>query len=325
MARLGLRAKAIGGWADEARMIGGDMEKRRLGRLEHMSSVLIYGGAALADVGSDQADASIAFALESGINHFDTSDDYGDSEVHLGRWMPRVRDEVFLATKTTERSRAGAATTIRRSLERLNVERVDLLQLHAVCTDAELDAVTGPGGALEAVVAARDEGLVGGVGITGHGVGVARVHLEGLRRFPFDTVLTPYSHLLARDPRFRAEFDALAAEATANDVALMLIKYMAKNLWRDTETARRATWYEPLEDQAQISAAGAFALARREATGICTAGDVDLLPRVVEAAAAAPTITMEEAERVLEATEGLASPFVSRPGRSTPEWLEEPV
>jgi aryl-alcohol dehydrogenase-like predicted oxidoreductase len=301
------------------------MQRRRLGRLEHMSSVLIYGGAALADISSQRADASIAFALESGINHFDTSDDYGDSEAHLGRWMPRIRNDIFLATKTTERSRDGAATTIRRSLERLNVERVDLLQLHAVCTDADLDAVTGNAGALEAAVAARDEGIVGGIGITGHGVGVARVHLEALRRFPFDTVLTPYSFLLVRDARFRAEFDALTAEAEANDVALMLIKYMAKDLWRDTATARRATWYEPLEDQAQINAAVAFALARREASGICTAGDVDLLPKVVEAAAAAPSITLEEAGRTLGAAEDVASPFVSRPGRPTPEWLEEPV
>jgi aryl-alcohol dehydrogenase-like predicted oxidoreductase len=301
------------------------LERRRLGRLGHMSSVLIYGGAALADVSRERADASIAFAVDSGINHFDTSDDYGESEVHLGRWMPRIRDEIFLATKTTERSRVGAAATIRRSLERLNVERVDLLQLHAVCTDADLDAVTAAGGALEAVVAARDEGLVRGIGITGHGVGVARVHLEALQRFPFDTVLTPYSHLLARDPRFRAEFDALAAEAEAKDVAVMLIKYMAKGLWRDSAPARRTTWYEPLEDQAEINAAVAFALARKQATGICSAGDVDLLPKVVEAAAAASTITLEEAERVLAATEGLASPFVSRPGRPTPEWLEEPV
>src|SRR5918992_1006947 len=249
-------------------MIGGHMEKRRLGRLGHMSSVLIYGGAALADVSTDRADASIQFALDSGINHFDTSDDYGDSEVHLGRWMPRVRDRVFLATKTTERTRRGAHATIRRSLDRLNVERVDLLQLHAVCTAGELDEVTGPGGALEAAVAARDDGLVGGIGITGHGVGVAAVHLEALRRWPFDTVLTPYSYLLTRDPEFSRQFDALAAEAEANDVALMLIKYLAKDLWRTGTSPRRATWYEPLEDQIQINAAVAFALARREATGI---------------------------------------------------------
>jgi aryl-alcohol dehydrogenase-like predicted oxidoreductase len=301
------------------------MEQRRLGRLGHMSSVLIYGGAALADVSSDRADASIAFALDSGINHFDTSDDYGDSEVHLGRWMPRVRDAVFLATKTTERSRRGAQDTIRRSLERLNVERVDLLQLHAVCTAAGLDDVTRTGGALEAAVAARDEGLVGGIGITGHGVGVAAVHLEALRRWPFDTVLTPYSYLLSRDPHFSRDFDALAAEAEGNDVALMLIKYMAKDLWRTGTPPRRTTWYEPLEDQAQINAAVAFALARKEATGICTAGDVDLLPKVVEAAKVAPSIGGAEIEQTLSQGDGLASPFLSRPGRPTPEWLEEPA
>ena len=172
------------------------MEKRRLGRMEHMSSVLIYGGAALAHVEPSQADESIAFALASGINHFDTSDDYGNSEVHLGRWMPRIRDDIFLATKTTERTKERASGTIRRSLERLNVDRVDLIQLHAICDLEELDEVTRPRGALEAVVEARDEGLAGGIGITGHGRFVTATHLEALRRFPFDTVLTPYNYRL---------------------------------------------------------------------------------------------------------------------------------
>src|SRR5919106_3328149 len=197
------------------------METRRLGRLGHMSSVLIYGGAALADVGEAQADESIRFALEAGINHFDTSDDYGDSERQLGRWMPRLRDRIFLATKTSEPTAEAAAATIRRSLERLNVDRVDLLQLHAVCEMEELDEVTGMGGALEAVVAARDEGLVGGIGITGHGVNSTATHLEALRRFPFDTVLTPYSYRLWREPKFRTDFDRLADEARAHDVGLM--------------------------------------------------------------------------------------------------------
>jgi aryl-alcohol dehydrogenase-like predicted oxidoreductase len=301
------------------------MEKRRLGRLEHMSSVLIYGGAALADVEPSDADDSIGFALESGINHFDTSDDYGDSELHLGRWMPRIRDKVFIATKTSVRSREKAAETIPRSLERLNVDRVDLIQLHAICVLEELDEVTRSTGALQAAVAARDEGLVGGIGITGHGTNVAATHLEALRRFPFDTVITPYSYLLCRDAEFRRNFEALVDEIKAQDVGLMLIKYMAKNLWPDEQQPRYATWYQPLDEDAQIDSAVAFALRLKEATGLCTAGDFRLLPKVVHAERRASLISDEEIQTTLDHVPRYESPFVSTPGRSTPEWLREPT
>lgn len=297
------------------------MQKRRLGRLGHMSSVLVYGGAALAEVDDAEADDSIAFAIESGINHFDTSDDYGDSEDHLGRWMPRVRDQVFLATKTTERSKEGARRTIERSLQRLRVDRVDLLQIHAVGDLECLDLVTGDGGALEAVIEARDQGLTGGIGITGHGVDSTATHLEALRRFPFDTVLTPYSYRLWREERFRRDFDALCEHARAEDVGLMLIKYAARNLWRDNEDPRYTTWYWPLEEQRRIDAAVAFALMREEATGLCTVGDVTLVPKVVEAERRAPDMTMEQIEATLSEVDQYASPFVASPGRSTPEWL----
>jgi aryl-alcohol dehydrogenase-like predicted oxidoreductase len=290
-----------------------------------MSSVLIYGGAALDEVGPNEADKSIEFALENGINHFDTSDDYGDSEVHLGRWMPRVRDDVFLATKTTERTRQRAAQTIRRSLERLNVERVDLIQLHAICDLDELDEVTTTGGALEAAIAAHDEGLAGGIGITGHGRNATSTHLEAIRRFSFDTVLTPYSYRLCSDAKFRSDFEALAEAAQEQDVALMLIKYAARNLWRDSEKPRYTTWYEPLDEQRHIDAAVAFALRRVEATGICTPGDIRLLPKVVAAEGRVSSVREHEMEATLSAILDYETPFISTPGRSTPEWLREPV
>jgi aryl-alcohol dehydrogenase-like predicted oxidoreductase len=290
-----------------------------------MSSVLIYGGAALADVGEAQADESIRFALEAGINHFDTSDDYGDSERQLGRWMPRIRDRVFLATKTSERTAPAAAATIERSLERLNVERVDLLQLHAVCDMDELDEVTRSGGALEAIVAARDKGLVGGIGITGHGVDSTATHLEALRRFPFDTVLTPYSYRLWREPKFRTDFDRLADEARAHDVGLMLIKHVARNLWRNSDERRFTTWYEPLDVQAHIDAAVAFALAREDITGLCTASDVALVRRMVEAEDKRGSISSDEIDATLSQVPEYESPFVSTDDRPTPEWLREPA
>jgi aryl-alcohol dehydrogenase-like predicted oxidoreductase len=298
------------------------VETRRLGRLGHNSSVLIYGGAALASIDPTAADESISFALANGINHFDTSDDYGDSEKHLGRWMSDVRDDIFLATKTTARTRDGAARTIETSLERLRVDSVDLLQLHAIGDLDELEVVMGAGGALEAVVAARDEGIVKGIGITGHGVRAAATHLEALRRFPFDTVLTPYSYRLCREDEFLTDFEQLAAEIRRQDAGLMLIKHVARNQWRDSEKPRYATWYEPFDEQRSIDAAVAFALARSDATGLCTAGDVRLLPKMVEAEQRAGSMSTEEIDQILGHMSDYESPFVTTSQRRGPEWLK---
>jgi aryl-alcohol dehydrogenase-like predicted oxidoreductase len=147
----------------------GAVQQRRLGRLGHQSSVLIYGAAALGEADQDTADASIRLALDAGINHFDVAASYGDAELRLGPWMPEIRDRIFLATKTGRRDRDEAWAQINASLERLRTDHVDLIQIHAVGDLAELDRVTRPGGSLEAAVRARDEGLAGAVGITGHG------------------------------------------------------------------------------------------------------------------------------------------------------------
>lgn len=169
------------------------MEKRRLGRLGHMSSVLIFGGAGLSEVSEEEADLAISTSIEAGINHFDTAAGYGDgnSEKHLGRWMGEIRNEIFLSTKTENRDKDAARRSIEASLERLRVDSVDLIQIHAVRDLNNLDQATGNGGSLEAAIEARDEGLAGAVGITGHGHYAPATHLEALRRYPFDTVLTP--------------------------------------------------------------------------------------------------------------------------------------
>ena len=297
------------------------METRRLGRLEHLSTVLIYGGAALSDVPQDVADDSIRFALEAGINHFDTAPAYGGSELHLGRWMPTIRDRIFLATKTGDRRADDAYASIVRSLERLRVERVDLLQLHAVGDLEDLGTATGPGGAVEGAARAKDESLVAAIGITGHGMQAPAVHLEALRRFPFDTVLTPFNHRLAREPAYLRDFDALAAETQARDVGLMVIKAGARNLWRAGETPRYATWYEPLDEQAHIDAAVAFALARPEVTGIATAGDVRLLPMFVEAERRRGSLGSARIDEELWRVPEFEPTFVRVEGREFPDWL----
>jgi aryl-alcohol dehydrogenase-like predicted oxidoreductase len=287
-----------------------------------MSSVLIYGGAALADVSTEAADRSIQLALDAGINHFDTAAAYGDSELHLGRWMSRIRDRIFLATKTGDRVATDAYDSINRSLERLQVDRVDLIQIHAVGDLDDLDRVTGPDGAIEGAQRAKEEGLVGAIGITGHGMRAPATHLEALRRFPFETVLTPFNHRLARERSFLSDFEALAREAVAQDVGLMVIKAIAHNHWPTEDGHRYATWYEPLDDQASIDAAVAFALERTDVTGICTAGDVELVPMLVEAERRLGTRSMEEIDSRLAAVPEYEPPFVRVEGRAVPDWLE---
>jgi aryl-alcohol dehydrogenase-like predicted oxidoreductase len=298
------------------------METRRLGRIGHPSTVLIYGGAGIGWVASpDLADRSIRFALDAGINHFDTAADYGESELHLGRWMESIRDRIFLATKTGDRSASGAYDSIRRSLERLRTDRLDLLQLHAVGNREELGQATGTGGALEGALQARDEGLVGAIGITGHGMEAPATHLEALRRFPFETVLTPWNWRLAQHPDYARDFESLVDEIVAQDAALMVIKSVARNLWRDGAHGR-STWYEPLEDQDAIDAAVAFALSRPEVTGIATAGDVGLVPMMVAAERRRASMSAGEVDGVLSKVSEYESPFVRAEGRVPPDWLE---
>jgi aryl-alcohol dehydrogenase-like predicted oxidoreductase len=287
-----------------------------------MTSVLVYGGASLVDVPEDVADASIELALEAGINHFDTAADYGDSELHLGRWMDRIRDRIFLATKTGDRTATGAYDSIRRSLERLHVDQVDLIQLHAVGDLEDLGRATGPGGAIEGAVKARDEGLVGAIGITGHGAYAPATHLEALRRFPFDTVITPYNYRLAQDERYRRDVEALMEATTAQDVGLRIIKSIARNLWRSSGEATYTTWYEPIDEQTYVTAAVAFVLARPEVTGICTAGDVRLLPLMIRAERDRASLSAEQIAGVLSSLPEYESLFVRVEGREVPDWLE---
>lgn len=298
------------------------METRRLGRLGHMTSVLVYGGASLVDVPDEVADRSIQLAIGAGINHFDTAAAYGDSELHLGRWMGRIRRRIFLATKTGDRTANGAYDSIRRSLERLQVDRVDLIQLHAIGDLEDLDRATGAGGAVEGAVRAQDEGLAGGIGITGHGMGAPATHLEALRRFPFDTVLTPYNFRLARDDAYRRDFEALLEEIEAQDVGLRVIKSVARNLWKSSDEPPYTTWYEPMDEQPQVTAAVAFVLARSEVAGICTAGDVQLLPLFIEAERRRRSLSTEEIDTTLSGVPEYEPPFVRVEGREIPDWLE---
>ena len=287
------------------------MEKRRLGRTGHDSSVLIYGAAALGEVDQATADASISEALNAGINHFDVAADYGNAELRLAPWMPRIRSRIFLATKTGERRSDAAYAQINRSLERLDTSSLDLLQLHSVGDTETLDQVTASGGALEGVVRAQEEGLVQAIGITGHSHTAPRTHLEALRRYPFATVLTPLNPALWQLPHYRADYEDLVAEVRRLQVGLMTIKTVARRNWTDGSDQRFATWYEPHSEPERIRASVSWVLAHPELTGLATPGDVRLLRHVV--AAERDRMSVEEAERILAGDSEYSSPFESMP------------
>jgi predicted aldo/keto reductase-like oxidoreductase len=289
------------------------VQQRRLGRLGHDSSVLIYGAAALGEVDQPTADASIQLALDSGINHFDVAASYGDAELRLGPRMPTIRDRIFLATKTGLRDREAAWAQINRSLERLQTDHLDLIQVHAVGDLEELDLVTRPSGSLEAVVRAREESLAGAIGITGHGHQAPATHLEALARFPFDTVLSPLNWVLAQDPSYLADYLALVEEVQAQDAGLMIIKTVSRRNWPEPVEHGYSTWYEPFDDQQRISAAVAWVLSHPEVTGIATPGDVQLLPLVIEAERRLADTGRAEAESVLAHASDYSSPFINIP------------
>lgn len=283
------------------------MRTRRLGRIGHQTSVLVYGAAALGGVTQEVADASLRQALDAGINHWDTAASYGHAEQVMGPTVARVRDQVFLATKTTLRDADAAWAEINRSLELLRTDHVDLLQVHAVCDLPELEKVFAPGGAIEAFVRARDEGLATHLGITGHTEQAPVVHAEALRRFPFDSVLTPLNHhLYTTDAAFARDFDALYAMVGEHDVALRTIKAIA---WRPWEAERElATWYRPFTDPADIRAAiswvlGSFPLV----AGVATAGETTLLEHAI--AAERDLMDVDAAAAHLAAVPGCATIF----------------
>ncbi|MBP1995309.1 aldo/keto reductase [Paenibacillus eucommiae] len=285
------------------------MQERKLGRIGHNSSVVMFGAASLGSVSQEEADASISFALEHGVNHFDTAASYGDAELRMGPWMPRIRDKIFLATKTGERSYEKVKAEIYRSLERLQTDKLDLIQLHAVGDLSELDLCTKKGGALEAAVEAKEQGIVKAIGITGHGHLAPSTHMEALRRYPFDTVLLPLNYYLYSLPAYREAFDLFMTVADKQGAAVRVIKAIAKGPWDDKQARSYATWYEPFDTQEIIDACVQFVLSFPGISGFASAGDVHLFPKIVNAAERFGSMSSDEAHHILSAISGYSSPF----------------
>jgi aryl-alcohol dehydrogenase-like predicted oxidoreductase len=258
------------------------IERRPFGRTGHQSTVTIFGAAALARATQDEADRALEVLLRYGVNHIDTAARYGDSELRIGPWMARHRKDFFLATKTGSRSARGAREDLHRSLERLRVDSVDLIQMHSLGHPDDWDQAMGPDGALEALVEARTQGLARAIGVTGHGWTIAAMHRRSLARFDFDAILLPYNFFMAQNDRYREAFDEVVAVCRERNVAVQTIKGIARGPWATADRSH-TTWYQPLERQEDIDRAVHWVLGR-PGVFLNTVGDLTLLPRVLDAA-----------------------------------------
>jgi aryl-alcohol dehydrogenase-like predicted oxidoreductase len=270
--------------------------KQPFGHTGHTSSRAIFGSAAFWSLPQSQADAVLNQVFEFGVNHIDTAASYGEAEVRIGSWIKRHGKNFFLGTKTGERTRLAARQELERSLERLQVSQVDLLQLHNLVDEHEWEVAMGPGGALEAAIEARQAGLVRFIGVTGHGTSVAHRHLQALQRFDFDAVLLPLSYILLQNPRYRQDVNLLLQVCTERQVAVQTIKAITRAPWGDRPQTYN-TWYEPLANPADIDLAVHWVLGF-SGVFLNTVGDIQVLPRVLEAVdrfqSAPPDAAMQE-------------------------------
>lgn len=274
------------------------MQTRRFGRTGHMSTVAIFGAAALSQVTQAEADQALEQVIEAGVNHIDIAPSYGQAEERVGPWMPRERGRFFLGCKTMERTKEGAWKEMQESLKRLQTESFDLYQCHAITSMEELDAVTMKGGALEAFMEARQRGLTKFIGITGHGADAPKIYLEALRRFDFDSILFPLNFVQMGIPEYRQQTEALIAECKARDVGTMIIKTITKAPWGERPHTA-TTWYEPFDQMAEIQRAVNFALSY-EITGLCTAGDTRILQLVLKACENYMQLNDSEREQMIQ-------------------------
>ncbi len=252
------------------------------GRTGHESTRTIFGAAAFWETPQKDVDAIMDLILQNGINHVDTAASYGKAEQVLGNWIQRHGKPFFLATKTDQRTKRDAYNQIRRSLDLLHVDQVDMIQLHALHEEPDSTTAFAPDGVIEAVIQARDEGLARFIGVTGHGVPVPEFHLRSLEQFDFDAVLLPYNHVMMQNPRYSENFNKVLAVCKERNVAVQTIKGITRSPWNDMQQ-NRTTWYRPLEEQADIDLAMHWILGNPQVF-INTAGDINILPRTLDAA-----------------------------------------
>jgi len=284
------------------------LPKMAFGATGHQSTRILFGAAALGSVSQADADRTLETLLQYGVNHIDTAARYGDSELHVGRWMAQHRKRFFLATKTGDRDYAGARDSIRRSLDRLQTDRIDMIQLHALFHPDEWDRALAAGGALDACIEAREQGLVRWIGVTGHGWTVAAMHRRSLERFDFDSILLPWNWFAARHQTYAPDFERVTQLAVERNVAIQTIKGVARGPWAAGATRDRTTWYQPLEAMADIRPAVHWVLGR-PGVFLLSAGDVNILPLILDAANEAIRVPDDATMAALSERTGLASIF----------------
>ena len=281
------------------------MQTRRLGRTGHNSSMAILGTAAFGNSTQAEADASIQLAISRGVNHIDVAPTYGNAETLIGPWIAKNRSKVFLGCKTEQRGQQQAHDSLHRSLERLKTDRFDLFQLHAVTSIEDLNKAMD--GALKAIIKAKEEGLTKWIGITGHGMKAPSTYLEALRRFDFDTVMFPINPVIFTHPDYRRDAQALLELAKERDLGIMAIKAAGRRGWSGDK--RYNTWYEPWDDAEHISQGVRFALSQPTVAGLCTVGDVRLLPMFLDAVDQFKPLSIAEQEQVIAANMETAPEF----------------
>jgi aryl-alcohol dehydrogenase-like predicted oxidoreductase len=254
----------------------------RFGSTGHQSTRTIFGAAALWGADEKTGEHTLQVLLDRGINHIDTAASYGRSERRVGAWMTQHRDRFFLATKTNERTYENAKAQFEHSLERLQTDHVDLLQFHNLVDEDEWQIAMSSDGVLRYAVEAREKGLTRFIGVTGHGVTVAAMHLRSLERFPFDSVLLPYNYVMMQNAQYAADFERLAVVCAERGIAMQTIKSLTLGPWND-KAHTHITWYEPLTEQPDVDRAVHWVLGRPNVF-LNTSGDLTLLPRILEAA-----------------------------------------
>jgi aryl-alcohol dehydrogenase-like predicted oxidoreductase len=281
--------------------------KQTFGKTGHMSTRTIFGSVCLRQSSQKEADNLLELLFEYGINHIDTAPLYGDAELRLGPWMKQYRDRFFLATKTDRRTYQEAREQFFRSLDRLQVDRVDLLQIHNLTDVVQRETAMGPGGALEFLVEAREQGLTRFIGITGHGILAPKMHLESLNRFAFDSVLLPCNYLLMQDPYYRDHFNRLIAYCSERNIAVQTIKSIARGLWGN-KARSHGTWYEPLSDEQSIAKSVHWVQAI-DGIFLITVGDLQELTKFLDAAAGYQSEPPDEEMQAVVEAQGMAPLF----------------
>ncbi len=285
--------------------------KQLFGRSGHLSTRAIFGAASLSNVTQGEADRTLEVLLQYGVNHIDVAASYGDAELRIAPWLARYRSQFYVATKTDGRTAQEAKEDLHRSLERMGIDYVDLWQLHNLVDPIEWDIALSPGGAIDAAIEAKKQGLIRAIGVTGHGLQIAATHRRSLERFDFDTVLLPYNYVTMQIPYYAENFNALLSTCQQHNIAVQTIKSIAYKPWMGRKHTRNV-WYEPLEDQQDIDIAVHWVL-KQPGIFLNTVGDIHLLPRVIDAAnrfqADAPGPT-DEQMRALVARLGMEPLFV---------------